>query len=285
MAFTGTEYFQAGLRSHAMTASSTHIVGLLTTSPRDLFSVFTASTNTALVYGLPEATTTVALGSIVYAGGKFWYSSVVGSSAAIAWIDPSGWTASLVGSHSGGVGSITACGDWIYGSGHRYNMSTNTYSTHARTVSWWGSVGGRLFAVSGTTLTEVNPSDASVLGTWTLSKSCTGQGVALGTKLYFGATDNSTPLCWFDAATDTVGARSATPPLSNASSLLQWVAHSDGYLYNMIDDAGTRKLLVLDPATGRWYMDIAVTNRDSRYSVASCGSKLYIQTSVPSSWP
>lgn len=285
MAFSGTEYFQPGDISYVMAGSSTHAVGLLYpgSSLQSRIGVFTVATNTALVYGLPWSSGyNIPSGSMVYAASAFWLQYNSGSAPFLIRIDPSSWSVASVGS-GGNPGAVTVCGDWIYGRQFKYNTTTDTLSTHSNAQQHWGSVAGRLFAISSVTLSEVDPSTDSVIDTWALPYTGYGRGVAIGNRLFFRTQIANSPFVWFDASTDTVGLRTASPATTWFSTY-QCTAHTDGYIYSVLDIGGGKRLQVLDPATGRWFADYPVTNRD-RGGVTSAGGKILLTSGDPSSWP
>lgn len=283
MTFSSTIYYTPGVRSYgAIAASSTHVVAVDGDYPRDKFAVFTISSNTASVYSLPAGSSYATdYGGVVYTAGAFWfnYDNKLGR------IDPSVWSVTATTPAYGGRGALTVVGDWIYGAKHRYNTSTDTYSSHSRVGLGWGTVGGRLFMVDSTTLTEVDPATAAVVDTWTLPYAGYFRGVTVGTRLYFTTQLPGQPFVWFDASTDTVGSLPASPTLPNGIPL-QWCAHSDGYLYGLMNNSG-RHLLVFDPATGRNYTNYPYDPApvDEYRAIASTGGKLYTVSPLPSSWP
>lgn len=283
MAFSSTIYYTPGVLSWgAMAASSTHVVAIDGNSPRNKFAVFTLSSNTSQVYSLPSGTSYATdYNGIVYSAGAFWfnYDNYLGR------IDPSGWSFTKSPYAYGHRGSLTVVGSWIYGATHRYNTSTDTYSSHARSGTSWGTVSGRLFMASGTTLTEVDPDTAAVVDTWTLPYTAYLGGVTVGTRLYFTTQLTGQPFVWFDASTDTVGSLPASPPLSGGMTI-QWVAHSDGYLYGLTSEWG-RALIVFDPATSLNYIDYpySAAPTDDYRAIVSTGGKLYTVSPGPVTWP
>ena len=282
MAFSGVEYLQPSIGGvPSLAASPTDIVCL----NGNVFDVFDLSSSTASEYGTSGGDWANGADGLVYAAGKFWFNNVWSGYlyVGISPIDTSTWAATP-GVGYNRRGALVVCGDWVYGTDARYDTSTNTQSSYTTAGYVLGSMSGRMFAGVGTTLSEINPSTASVITSWTLPiavKPYSHRGAAVGSRLFFGTDNQSIPVVFFDTDTDTVGAIAATPPLAYDPTST-WVGHSDGYLYATGLES---KLMVLDPATGRNDVDDLVTPRTGRRAVLSVGSDLWIPTTEPSPWP
>lgn len=299
MALSGVEYLEVcGPDPSLAVASSTDVVAVNTgTKPvggiitPPVYAVMHVSTGEARLYSLPSITQVAGWrGGLVYYAGKFWvYGEAAGGNETIVRIDPAGWSADVI--YSGGSAShshIVGCNGYIVSATSKYHISSAT-RTGVTIPGKLGAVGTRLFSATGTTLYEFDVTGAisgggSAIASWTLpvavdtDDQVRGAPVS-GGKVYFNTASTSVPLVGLDTVSDTTFGVAATPSGFSWFNP-HWVAHSDGFLYRVVDSSGA-KMQIFDPVTGRWALETFPTARGRRYAVASDGTNLWVPSGEP----
>lgn len=182
---------------------------------------------------------------------------------------------------------VVRAGDWLIQSQNRFNVDTLTSlpSGSGGGINPVGTIGSRLFIASGTTLTEHDPDDMSVITTWTLADSPqTAPAARRGTELWWRGANIAA--VGIDTST---GTPLASPTISGgfAADGRWWCDPTTGYLwaFNSIGGPTTSKVTILDPDTYRWATESLPTSRLGRNQIHPHNGGMLIPSGMPTSWP
>lgn len=202
----------------------------------------------------------------------------------VASFAPSSGVTSVVysgpGSYNGAAFAVT---DNSFGatpaSGGHVNLSSGSRTTLAGAGSDAIAASASMFyRCDGTTLYEITASTNSVSATHTYAGGARKRGTWISNRIYWGHDTHAA--VWFDIVTGTSGHIAATPA-GFVNMGVEWVSHSDGYLYRSGVVGGKSVLQILDPATNRWALEEIIPNRGRRGYVVSDGTNLWVPSGEP----